>query len=225
MSRRHLRRVELFIELFLHGFETCFERVETVVEAFVHDLMTAVSLFDARCDALFVASDLGFKFVNAPGHALDHLVGGRRCGRFELSGMFIAIAAQPCPHGPEQSHDAAGSSTHETASMISVLFVASGLFYVGVCYWWPSMLGIVAERFPKTGAMGLAIIGGVGNFGTTAAGPFMGWVNDNLGPESVLPVWSILPLIIFVVFAAMWATFWDMGGYRPQQIEEEKKAA
>ena len=41
--------------------------------------------------------------------------------------------------------------------------IAVTVFAVGVCFFWPTMLGTVSERFPKTGSLGLAIMGGAGN--------------------------------------------------------------
>jgi len=43
-----------------------------------------------------------------------------------------------------------------------VLFASATVFAFGVCFFWPTMLGFVNERFPKTGALGLAIMGGAG---------------------------------------------------------------
>ena len=60
-----------------------------------------------------------------------------------------------------------------------LIAVAATVFAVGVCYFWPTMLGVVAERVPKGGALALGVIGGVGGmfvgFVTT---PMMGRVAD-----------------------------------------------
>jgi fucose permease len=41
-------------------------------------------------------------------------------------------------------------------------FVSATVFAVGVCYFWPTMLGVTSERVPKSGALGLALMGGMG---------------------------------------------------------------
>jgi MFS family permease len=41
-------------------------------------------------------------------------------------------------------------------------FLSATVFAVGVCYFWPTMLGVTSERVPKSGAMGLALMGGMG---------------------------------------------------------------
>ena len=64
----------------------------------------------------------------------------------------------------------------ETATMA---FVSATVFAVGVCYFWPTMLGVVSERVPKSGALGLALMGGMGMLivGVVTA-PQMGRVAD-----------------------------------------------
>jgi fucose permease len=50
---------------------------------------------------------------------------------------------------------------HTTGNM---LFVGAIVFGMGVCYFWPTMLGFVAENLPETGAVGLNLMGGAGMF-------------------------------------------------------------
>ncbi len=55
-----------------------------------------------------------------------------------------------------------------------MLFAAAIVFALGVCFFWPTMLGYTNERFPNTGALGLSIMGGAGmlcvNFMLAVAG-------------------------------------------------------
>ena len=43
-------------------------------------------------------------------------------------------------------------------------FGAAAVFAVGICFFWPTMLGFVSEYLPKTGALGLSLMGGAGMF-------------------------------------------------------------
>ena len=43
-----------------------------------------------------------------------------------------------------------------------VAFASATVFAIGVCYFWPTMLGFVSERIPRTGALGLGLMGAVG---------------------------------------------------------------
>lgn len=58
-------------------------------------------------------------------------------------------------------------------------YVAAILFAIGVCYFWPTMLGAVAKRAPLTGALGLSLVGGMGMFSTAIFQPIIGGWIDN----------------------------------------------
>jgi MFS family permease len=49
---------------------------------------------------------------------------------------------------------------------------------VGVCYMWPTMLAAAAERFPKSGAFGMGLIGTAGALSIQFVLPLMGKLYD-----------------------------------------------
>ena len=49
---------------------------------------------------------------------------------------------------------------------------------MGITYFWPTMLGFVNENIPKSGALGLAIMGGIGFLGGAIAQPLLGKIYD-----------------------------------------------
>jgi fucose permease len=57
-------------------------------------------------------------------------------------------------------------------------FAAAGIFALGVCYFWPTMLGFVSEYLPKTGALGLSIMGGAGMLSVSIILPYIGEMYD-----------------------------------------------
>ena len=73
----------------------------------------------------------------------------------------------------------AGLTALSFATNVYIAGAAATVFAFGVCYFWPTMLGTVAERVPKGGALALALIGGVGGlFVNGATIPIMGWTAD-----------------------------------------------
>ncbi len=62
----------------------------------------------------------------------------------------------------------------------SMLFVGAVIFGMGVCYFWPTMLGFVAENLPRTGAVGLNLMGGAGMFAVSIYMMLMGGYYDTL---------------------------------------------
>ena len=64
------------------------------------------------------------------------------------------------------------------ADSATTAFGAATLFAIGVCYFWPTMLGMTSERLPRTGALGLAIMGGAGMLSVSFVLPTMGRIYD-----------------------------------------------
>jgi MFS family permease len=67
----------------------------------------------------------------------------------------------------------------------NMLFVGAIVFGMGVCYFWPTMLGFVAENLPKTGAVGLNLMGGAGMLAVSLYMMFMGGYYDRLVAEKL----------------------------------------
>jgi MFS family permease len=103
-----------------------------------------------------------------------------------------------------------------------LFFGACTLLYIGVCFWWPTMLGLTSERCPKTGALGLAIIGGTGSFAVSVFGPVMGYLNDNYSPREALQIWAVLPVVITLVFLAVYLKDRFSGGYKAEVLKTEE---
>lgn len=60
----------------------------------------------------------------------------------------------------------------------ALVFASAGIFALGIAFFWPSMLGFVSENIPQSGALGLAIMGGIGFLGGAIAQPVMGAIFD-----------------------------------------------
>lgn len=80
-------------------------------------------------------------------------------------------------------------------------FLAAGVFAIGVCYFWPTMLGFVSENIPESGALGLSVIGGIGNLGVSVALPAIGFFMDmGSSGASTLRYMAVLPATLIVAF-------------------------
>jgi fucose permease len=82
-----------------------------------------------------------------------------------------------------------------------VMTVASAaVFAVGVCYFWPTMIGVASEYTPKSGALGMSILGGGGFVATAMVLPIMGKSISDTGPIATIKSMSVLPAILIVAF-------------------------
>jgi MFS family permease len=114
---------------------------------------------------------------------------------------------------------AVGLYLFSQAGSVTAAFLYAGIFAVGIAFWWPTMLGITSERFPRTGALGLAVIGATGSISTAIAGPVMGWLSEHYGTAAVLPIWSALPLALVAIFGAIYLYDRARGGYRAERLQ------
>ena len=86
--------------------------------------------------------------------------------------------------------------SHATGTM---LFAAATIFAFGVCFFWPTMVGYVSENYPKTGALGMAVIGGAGMLSVSVLLPTIGrWYDAGIAartPEGAAPTGDALAAI------------------------------
>jgi hypothetical protein len=68
-----------------------------------------------------------------------------------------------------------------------MILVAATIYGLGKTFFWPTMLGLVAERFPKGGALTLNITGGLGMIaaGVIGAG-ILGFIQDKSVDANIL---------------------------------------
>lgn len=100
-------------------------------------------------------------------------------------------------------------------------FGAALVFAAGICFFWPTMLGFVAEYLPKTGALGLSLMGGAGMFSVSLVLPLMGeWYDkfrgaaiatgstpeaaDAIAGSNTFVKVAIMPAILVVVFVLIY---------------------
>lgn len=90
-----------------------------------------------------------------------------------------------------------------TVTSGGMTFVAAAIFAVGVTFFWPTMLGFVAEYLPETGALGLSVMGGAGMFSVSLVLPIMGKLMDDANATEALRTMSILPAILIIAFLGL----------------------
>jgi hypothetical protein len=103
-----------------------------------------------------------------------------------------------------------------------VAFAAATLFGVGKSYFWPTMLGVTAEQFPRGGALLISLMGGAGMLSVAVALPIMGARIDKLGPAAALQMVAALGGILAIIFGGLFLYFKARGGYRAIQLGTDR---
>ena len=67
-----------------------------------------------------------------------------------------------------------------------VALVALGIYALGKTFFWPTMLAVVGDRFPRSGAVAMSIMGGIGMLSAgLIGGPGLGYAKDRFTGEAL----------------------------------------
>ena len=105
----------------------------------------------------------------------------------------------------------------------SMAYVAAFIFALGVAYFWPNMIGFIADYIPESGALGMSIVGAVGMFSTSIFQPIIGgWIDRDqaaaaatgltgdelelVAGQATLGTMVTFPAILIVAFTILY--FW-----------------
>ncbi len=102
-------------------------------------------------------------------------------------------------------------------------YVAAIVYALGIAYFWPNMIGFIAQYIPKSGALGMSIVGAVGMFSTSIFQPIIGrWIDndkvemaaqgftgdelDLMAGQATMGTMVLFPLILVGLFTILY--FW-----------------
>ena len=94
-----------------------------------------------------------------------------------------------------------------------VAITAATVFGIGKTFFWPTMVGVTAEQFPRGGALLMSFIGAAGMTSAAVVTPIMGQRMDAAGPGAALQAMAFLGVVLTVIFTGVWLYFRARGGY------------
>lgn len=81
---------------------------------------------------------------------------------------------------------AVGLVMASTMQTFAMAMVALGIYAVGKTFFWPTMLAVASDRFPRTGAVAISIMGGIGMLSAgLIGGPGLGYAKDRFSAETL----------------------------------------
>ena len=149
--------------------------------------------------------------------AVARYFGGDAVGKFSYTGVLLGSAVLATIGVYLFS-----SQTGATAYLAAIVYA------LGIAYFWPNMIGFVADKIPKSGALGMSIVGAVGMFSTSIFQPIIGgWIDGDravaaaagftgdelelVAGQATLGTMVLFPAILVVLFTIL--HFW-MKKYR-----------
>lgn len=79
-----------------------------------------------------------------------------------------------------------GLNLTSNINSFAMAVVALAVYGVGKTFFWPTMLAVVSDRFPRTGAIAISIMGGIGMMSAGLIGsPGLGYFKDRFSGESL----------------------------------------
>ncbi len=162
------------------------ENVETSTATNIKSLLSPLYLFMVVCMTLTATSELGTqqwieKILAGASGVHPMLILAMITTLMALGRYF----AGPIVHRLNPTGVLWMSSIIATIGIYSMsvasggmVYLAAILFAIGVCYFWPTMIGFISEYCPKTGPLGMSLIGGAGMFATGIWQPVIGsWLD------------------------------------------------
>lgn len=206
------------------------ENIETSTATNIKSLFAPLYLFIIFCMTLTAVSELGTQ--QWVGRVLAE-TGAHPMVLLALSTGLMAVGRQfagPIVHRLHPTGVLLVSAIVTAVGLYLLSTVTGGMIYLaiiifalGVCYFWPTMIGFVSEYQPKTGALGMSLLGGAGMFATGLWNPVIGgWIDSNreeaiasgLTDESAIELaagqatlsnMTMFPVILIVAFGALFA--------------------
>src|SRR5687768_16451869 len=111
--------------------------------------------------------------------------------------------------------------------MVSVIetfigaMIALAVYAVGKTFFWPTMLAVVSDRFPRTGAVAMSIMGGIGMMSAGLIGsPGLGYAKDRFSGEELAKKDAAVMAEFQSKTPSQWLMFDEVKGIDPGKLKE-----
>ncbi|WP_259014136.1 MFS transporter [Emticicia fluvialis] len=193
----------------------------------VYSLFGGLFLFMFVCMALTSISEFG------PGQWIDLILGSSGANPMILLALTtgtMAIArffAGSIVHRFDQTGVLLGSAVLAAIGLYlyssltgDILYVVAIVYACGIAFFWPNMVGFIADKIPQSGALGMSVIGGIGMFSSSLFQPIIGrWIDEAhtqkaaegltgnalelAAGQATLSTMVLFPLILIVAFIGL----------------------
>ncbi len=110
-------------------------------------------------------------------------------------------------------------------SGFAMAFIALGVYALGKTFFWPTMLAVASDRFPRTGAVAISIMGGIGMMSAGLIGSAgLGYAKDRFAGEALAQANPALYAEYKAEKPSSFLKFEDVNGLDGKKLGEVKDA-
>ena len=209
------------------------KNIETSTSTNLKSLLTPLYLFTIVCMTLTATTELGTQ------QWVERLLGKAGASPMLVLALVTGLMAVgryfggPLIHRLKPTGILWGSAVVASLGIFlmsqatgGMAYLAAIVFAIGVCYFWPTMIGFTSEYISKTGPLGMSLMGGAGMFATSVWQPVIGSWLDNAREEALasgldtaaaelaagqatLGNLVLFPIVLIVLFGILY--FWQKG--------------
>jgi MFS family permease len=102
--------------------------------------------------------------------------------------------------------------------------VALTIYAIGKTFFWPTMLAVASDRFPRTGAVAISLMGGIGMLSAgIVGGPGLGYAKDRFAGEELLRADAAVHAKFVAAQPSQWLVFdpvFGIDGKKRSEVEQ-----
>jgi DHA2 family metal-tetracycline-proton antiporter-like MFS transporter len=158
---------------------------------------------------LFIYTSMLMFALRFCGHFIEHKLG------LKPIGILFVCATLAC----------IGLNLVSGVTTFTGAIVALTVYAVGKTFFWPTMLAVASDRFPRTGAVAISIMGGLGMMSAGLIGsPGLGYAKDRFSGETLQANNPAVYAEYKAATPSQWLFFGEVHGLDGQKVDAATKA-
>jgi len=157
---------------------------------------------------LFIYTSMLMFALRFCGHFIEHTLGLKPIGILMVCAILACI----------------GLNLVSGVTTFSGAVIALTVYAIGKTFFWPTMLAVASDRFPRTGAIAISIMGGLGMMSAGLVGsPGLGYAKDRFAGETLQTVNAAAYTEFKAATPSQWLFFGEVHGLDGQKLDAATK--
>ena len=177
--------------------------VELGTDGWIQNIEGAILTPD-QATKLFIFTSAMMFALRFCGHFIEHKLGLKPVGILCVCSVLACI----------------GLNMVSTVTTFTGALVALTVYAIGKTFFWPTMLAVASDRFPRCGAVAISIMGGLGMMSAGLVGsPGLGYAKDRFSGETLEKASPAIYAEYKAATPSKWLVFKEVNGIDGQKLE------